>query len=200
MQKLTARQEQVLQLIKDFINETGMPPTRAEIADRLGFRSANAAEDHLRALKKKGAIEMIPNSSRGIRLPFSDEDLGLPLLGKVAAGAPILALENIDTYIPLQADFFTPAADFLLTVQGDSMVDIGILDGDLLAVKNADTARNGEIVVARVDDEVTVKRFERKGSREVVLHAENRDYEPIHVDLKNQAFSIEGKMVGIIRR
>lgn len=199
MQELTPRQQEILQLIKDFIVETGMPPTRAEIADKLGFRSPNAAEDHLRALQRKGAIEMIPGSSRGIRVPDM-EDEGLPIVGKVAAGEPILALENIDTHIPIQGDFFSPAADYLLRVQGDSMVDIGILDGDLLAVQKADSARTGEVVVARLEDEVTVKRFERKSSRQVLLHAENENYQPINIDLKEQSFAIEGKMVGIIRR
>ena len=199
MQGLTPRQQEILQLIKDFIGETGMPPTRAEIAAKLGFKSPNAAEDHLRALQRKGAIEMIPGSSRGIRVPDMDDD-GLPIVGKVAAGEPILALENIDTRIPIQGDFFSPAADYLLRVQGDSMMEIGVLDGDLLAVQKVETARTGEVVVARVDDEVTVKRFERKGARNVVLHPENQDYEPIEVDLKEQQFSIEGKMVGIIRR
>lgn len=200
MQGLTHRQQEILQLIKDFILDTGMPPTRAEIANKLGFRSPNAAEDHLRALERKGAIEMIPGSSRGIRVPGMAEEEGLPIVGKVAAGEPILALENIDTRIPIQGDFFTPAADYLLRVQGDSMIEIGILDGDLLAVQNAETARNGEVVVARVDDEVTVKRFERKGARNVVLHPENESFTPIEVDLKEQSFAIEGKMVGIIRR
>lgn len=199
MTELTPRQQEILQLIKDFIAETGMPPTRAEIADKLGFRSPNAAEDHLRALQRKGAIEMIPGSSRGIRI-LDMEDEGLPIVGKVAAGEPILALENIDTHIPIQGDFFSPTADYLLRVQGDSMVDIGILDGDLLAVQKAETARTGEVVVARLEDEVTVKRFERKSSRQVLLHAENKDYDPINVDLKEQNFAIEGKMVGIIRR
>lgn len=199
MQGLTTRQEEILQLIKDFISDTGMPPTRAEIADKLGFRSANAAEDHLKALARKGAIEMIPGSSRGIRLPEAAND-GLPVIGKVAAGQPLLAIENIDTHIPIQGDFFAPPADYLLRVEGESMKDIGIMDGDLLAVSKAETARNGEVVVARVDDEVTVKRFERKSSREVVLHAENEKFSPIKIDLKMQQFAIEGKAVGVIRR
>lgn len=199
MNELTPRQQEILQLIKDFMAETGMPPTRAEIADKFGFRSPNAAEDHLKALHRKGAIEMIPGSSRGIRLPHAEEE-GLPIVGKVAAGEPILALENIDTHIPIQGDFFSPAADYLLRVQGDSMIDIGILDGDLLAVQKAESARTGEVVVARVEDEVTVKRFERKSTRKVRLHAENSHYSPIDVDLKEQSFAIEGKMVGIIRR
>ena len=200
MQALTARQEQILQLIKDFMAETGMPPTRAEIANKLGFRSANAAEDHLKALARKGAIEMIPGSSRGIRLAESEEDQGLPLIGKVAAGQPILAIENIDTRIPIQGDFFAPPADYLLRVEGESMIEIGIMDGDLLAVSKVQTARDGEVIVARVDDEVTVKRFERKSAREVVLHAENTEFSPINVDLKSQQFAIEGKAVGVIRR
>ena len=200
MQGLTARQQEILLLIKGFISETGMPPTRAEIAEKLGFRSANAAEDHLKALARKGAIEMIPGSSRGIRLPDSEEDEGLPLIGKVAAGQPILAIENIDTRIPIQGDFFAPPADYLLRVEGESMIEIGIMDGDLLAVCKTDTARNGEVVVARVDEEVTVKRFERKSSREVILHAENAEFEPVEVDLKLQQFAIEGRAVGVIRR
>ena len=199
MQGLTTRQEQILQLIKDFMVETGMPPTRAEISRKLGFKSANAAEDHLRALAKKGAIEMIPGSSRGIKLTESAQT-GLPIVGKVAAGQPILAVENIDSRVPVQGDFFAPPADYLLRVQGESMKDIGIMDGDLLAVRKTESARNGEVVVARVDDEVTVKRFERKSSRQIVLHAENDDFLPIEVDLKNQLFAIEGKAVGVIRR
>jgi len=199
MNELTQRQQEILQLIKDIIVETGMPPTRAEIANKFGFRSPNAAEDHLKALHRKGAIEMIPGSSRGIRIP-NMKDEGLAIVGKVAAGEPILALENIDTHIPIQGDFFSPAADYLLRVQGDSMVDIGILDGDLLAVQKAESARTGEVVVARLEDEVTVKRFERKNARQVLLHAENKSYEPINVDLKEQSFAIEGKMVGVIRR
>ncbi len=134
MQALTPRQQEILQLIRDFISDTGMPPTRAEISEKLGFRSANAAEDHLRALARKGAIEMIPGSSRGIRLPEAANE-GLPVVGKVAAGAPLLAIENIDTHVPIQGDFFAPPADYLLRVEGESMKDIGIMDGDLLAVQ-----------------------------------------------------------------
>jgi repressor LexA len=199
MQALTPRQQEILQLIRDFISDTGMPPTRAEISEKLGFRSANAAEDHLRALARKGAIEMIPGSSRGIRLPEAANE-GLPVVGKVAAGAPLLAIENIDTHVPIQGDFFAPPADYLLRVEGESMKDIGIMDGDLLAVQKIQTARNGEVVVARVDDEVTVKRFERKSPSQVILHAENQDFKPIEIDLRMQQFAIEGKAVGIIRR
>lgn len=199
MQALTPRQQEILQLIRDFISDTGMPPTRAEISEKLGFRSANAAEDHLRALARKGAIEMIPGSSRGIRLPEAANE-GLPVVGKVAAGAPLLAIENIDTHVPIQGDFFAPPADYLLRVEGESMKDIGIMDGDLLAVQKVQTARNGEVVVARVDDEVTVKRFERKSSSHIILHPENQDFTPIEVDLRMQQFAIEGKAVGVIRR
>ena len=199
MQALTPRQQEILQLIRDFISDTGMPPTRAEISEKLGFRSANAAEDHLRALARKGAIEMIPGSSRGIRLPEAANE-GLPVVGKVAAGAPLLAIENIYTHVPIQGDFFAPPADYLLRVEGESMKDIGIMDGDLLAVQKIQTARNGEVVVARVDDEVTVKRFERKSPSQVILHAENQDFKPIEIDLRMQQFAIEGKAVGIIRR
>jgi len=199
MQALTPRQQEILQLIRDFISDTGMPPTRAEISEKLGFRSANAAEDHLRALARKGAIEMIPGSSRGIRLPEAANE-GLPVVGKVAAGAPLLAIENIDTHVPIQGDFFAPPADYLLRVEGESMKDIGIMDGDLLAVQKIQTARNGEVVVARVDDEVTVKRFERKSPSQVILYAENQDFKPIEIDLRMQQFAIEGKAVGIIRR
>lgn len=199
MQALTPRQQEILQLIRDFISDTGMPPTRAEISEKLGFRSANAAEDHLRALARKGAIEMIPGSSRGIRLPEAANE-GLPVVGKVAAGAPLLAIENIDTHVPIQGDFFAPPADYLLRVEGESMKDIGIMDGDLLAVQKIQTARNGEVIVARVDDEVTVKRFERKSSSQIILHSENQDFMPIEVDLRMQQFAIEGKAVGVIRR
>jgi repressor LexA len=199
MQALTPRQQEILQLIRDFISDTGMPPTRAEISEKLGFRSANAAEDHLRALARKGAIEMIPGSSRGIRLHEAANE-GLPVVGKVAAGAPLLAIENIDSHVPIQGDFFAPPADYLLRVEGESMRDIGIMDGDLLAVQKIQTARNGEVVVARVDDEVTVKRFERKSPSHVILHAENQDFKPIEIDLRMQQFAIEGKAVGVIRR
>ena len=153
--KLTPRQAQVLDLIRRHIEDTGYPPTRADIAQALGFKSPNAAEEHLKALARKGAIEMIPGTSRGIRLP---EEAGLPVVGRVAAGNPILAQENIEDHVAMPAGFFRPRADFLLRVQGDSMIDAGILDGDLLAVHRAPEAANGQIVVARVDDEVTVKR------------------------------------------
>ncbi len=199
MIKLTARQQQVLDLIKDHIDDTGYPPTRAEIAQILGFRSANAAEEHLKALARKGAIEMVAGASRGIRLPETQD--GIPLVGRVAAGSPILAEEHIEDYCKIPMEFFSPQADFLLTVHGMSMKDAGILDGDLLAVHRTDQARNGEIVVARIEDEVTVKRFKRERNNALVeLWPENPDFDVITVDLRDEAFAIEGLSVGVIRR
>jgi repressor LexA len=198
MENLTSRQAQVLDLIKQYIGDTGYPPTRADIARELGFKSPNAAEEHLKALARKGAIEMIPGTSRGIRLP---DDGGLPIVGRVAAGSPILASEHIEDRVELPAGFFQPRADFLLRVHGDSMKDAGILDGDLLAVHKTPEAANGQIVVARIEDEVTVKRFQRTRQRsKVLLLPENEDYEPIEVDLKEQPFQIEGLSVGVIRQ
>ena len=197
---LTARQAQILELIRQYISETGYPPTRAEIAKELGFKSANAAEEHLKALARKGAIEMIPGTSRGVRLPEL-LDQGLPIVGRVAAGDPILAEENIEDRIDLPAGFFQPQADYLLRVRGDSMIDAGILDGDLLAVHKTQQATNGQIVVARIDQEVTVKRFQRTKKRnQILLLPENEAYNPIEVDLANQAFAIEGLSVGVIRQ
>ena len=198
MEKLTARQNQVLELIRNHIEQTGYPPTRADIARELGFRSANAAEEHLRALARKGAIEMVAGASRGIRLP---EQKGIPIVGQVAAGHPILATEQIEDYCDISASFFHPRADFLLNVKGMSMRDAGILDGDLLAVHKTSEANNGQIVVARLDDEVTVKRLKRNRSRyHLTLLPENPEFEPIEVDLREQACSIEGISVGVIRR
>ncbi len=194
---LTARQAEVLDLVRSHINETGYPPTRADIARKLGFKSPNAAEEHLKALARKGALEVVPGTSRGIRLPA---DEGLPVVGRVAAGSPILAQEHIEERCQVPANLFRPAADFLLRVEGDSMVDVGILDGDLLAVRKTSEAANGAIVVARIDDDVTVKRFRRKSRSKVLLEAENQDYEPIEVDLKSQELVIEGLSVGVIRR
>jgi repressor LexA len=196
MQQLTPRQAEVLDLIRRHIEDTGYPPTRADIARELGFRSANAAEEHLKALARKGAIEIIPGTSRGIRLPDSP---GLPVVGRVAAGQPILAQEHIEDHCEVASGFFRPRADYLLRVQGESMRDVGILDGDLLAVHRAEVAENGQIVVARVEDEVTVKRFRREASHRVVLLAENPDFAPIEVDLREQAFAIEGLGVGVLR-
>ena len=203
MRPLTERQQQIYNLIKKIIQTTGMPPTRAEIAQKLGFRSANAAEEHLKALAKKGAIEMIAGSSRGIRLLLeqpeeTSEFEGIPLIGKVAAGSPILAQEHIETHYQMSPTLFRPHADFLLRVQGMSMKDIGILDGDLLAVHKTQNVKNGQVVVARIDDEVTVKRLSQKG-RHVKLVAENPEFAPIDIDLEQQSFAIEGIAVGIIR-
>ena len=199
MYNLTHRQEQVLQLIKSYAEETGYPPTRAEIAQMLGYKSANAAEEHIKALARKGAIEIIPGASRGIRLPESHD--GIPIVGRVAAGSPILAQEHIEDYCDIPHSFFSPSADYLLRVSGMSMKDIGILDGDLLAVHATDQARNGQIVVARIGEEVTVKRFKRVGNRSIVeLWPENPDFQVIEVDLRDKEFAIEGLSVGVIRR
>ncbi len=197
MIKLTERQEQVLAVIRHHVDQTGYPPTRADIAKAMNFRSANAAEEHLKALARKGAIDIIPGASRGIRLT---EDRGLPLIGRVAAGSPVLAQEHIEDYVSLQANFFSPAADFLLQVTGDSMMNVGILDGDLLAVHQCVEARENQIVVARIDDEVTVKRLRRPSPNVVELVAENPAYDPIVVNLAEQHFAIEGVSVGVIRR
>lgn len=197
--KLTQRQTDVLDCIKDYIRTTGYPPTRAEIARELGFKSANAAEEHLKALARKGAIEMIAGTSRGIRIPNFDDDNGLPIVGQVAAGEPILAQENVEDRITIASDFFHPPADYLLRVRGTSMKDVGIMDGDLLAVHQCQTAKDGEIVVARLDNDVTVKRFKREGKL-IYLIAENEEFEPIVVDLEQQELSIEGLGVGVIRR
>lgn len=194
---LTARQAEILELIRGYVAEEGCPPTRAEIADTLGFRSPNAAEDHLRALERKGYIELVPGASRGIRL--LDEDYGLPVVGRVAAGEPILAEQNIEDYCQLEPHCFRPVADYLLRVRGDSMRDIGILDGDLLAVHRTRHAENGQVVVARLGDDVTVKRFRQRGAV-VRLLPENPDYEPIRVDLREQELVIEGLAVGVLRK
>lgn len=202
MRPLTPRQEEVLELIKSTISDTGMPPTRAEIAKRLGFRSANAAEEHLKALARKGVIEVLPGTSRGIKLnvPLNDqaEDEGIPLIGRVAAGEPILAQEHIESHYQVDPGLFHPQADYLLRVYGESMKDIGIMDGDLLAVHRTKDIRNGQVVVARVDEDVTVKRFERNGEQ-VLLHAENPNFSTIKVDLASQPFEIEGIAVGVMR-
>ena len=197
MNKLTTRQTEVLDFIRNYIEETGYPPTRAEIAKKLGFKSANASEEHLKALARKGAIEMIPGTSRGIKLP---ENEGIPIVGLVAAGNPILAEEHVEDYCELPATFFNPSADYMLRVRGDSMIDCGIMDGDLLAVHNTQTVNNGDIVVARIEDEVTVKRFQQSKNKQMVtLLPENKNFSAIEIDLRNQEFVIEGLGVGIIR-
>jgi repressor LexA len=192
---LTARQSEILQLIRDSIESNGYPPTRAEICTAFGFSSPNAAEEHLRTLERKGAIRMEPGAARGIRLV---EQLGLPLIGNVAAGRPILSEAHIQKRYQLDPGLFAPRADYLLRVRGLSMRDAGILDGDLLAVHRTTEARSGQIIVARVDDEVTVKRLRRKGNR-VELLAENPDFAPIVIDLRETPLAIEGLAVGLIR-
>ena len=195
MVKLTPRQQEILDFIRNSLEMLGAPPTRAEIANAFGFSSHNAAEEHLRALAKKGVIVLEPGSARGIRLV---EQLGLPLIGSVAAGSPILAVENVLGRYALDANLFRPRADFLLRVRGLSMINAGILDGDLLAVRRSSEASNGQIVVARLEDDVTVKRFRQHGNI-VELIAENPDYEPIIVDTRTQQIEIEGVAVGLIR-
>lgn len=195
MRDLTPRQEEILNLIREWIETTGLPPTRAEIAERFGFSSPNAAEQHLKGLAKKGALDLVPGTSRGIRLRGGG---GLPLVGQVAAGRPILAQENIERHVQFDPALFTPRADYLLKVRGMSMKDAGILDGDLLAVHRKPEARTGQIVVARLGDEVTVKRFKNRG-RLVQLLPENPDFQPIEVDITREELVIEGIAVGVIR-
>jgi repressor LexA len=209
MIKLTARQEQILNLIRDAIENTGFPPTRAEIAAELGFRSANAAEEHLQALARKGAIEISPGTSRGIRLigaaalsmpmPPPTLMMALPLVGRVAAGSPILALEHVEATYSVDPAMFSSRPDFLLKVRGESMRDAGIMDGDLLAVKKVDSAKNGQIVVARIGDDVTVKRYRKTGSL-IELLPENPDFKVIKVDPAVDDFTLEGLAVGLMRR
>ena len=198
MRELTARQSEILDFIQSFVAETGMPPTRAEIARKLGFRSVNAAEEHLRALQRKGVISLIPGASRGIQLLDTDHEAGLPLIGRVAAGQPMLASEHIEARYHLDMALFNPRPHYLLRVHGMSMRDAGILDGDLLAVHRTSEARAGQIVVARVHDEVTVKTLARKGHMVELLPA-NPDFEPIVVDTRSELLEIEGLAVGLIR-
>jgi repressor LexA len=214
MRDLTPRQQQILQLIQDHIADTGFPPTRAEIAQTLGFRSPNAAEEHLKALARKGVIEITSGASRGIRLkllgiPREDDErldmpsavqlaLTLPLIGRVAAGSPILAQEHVEASYALDPNLFVERPDYLLKVRGMSMRDAGILDGDLLAVKRAQDARSGQIVVARVGNEVTVKRLRKRGHT-VELLPENPDFEPIVIDARDEEFALEGIGVGLVR-
>lgn len=205
---LTDRQQKVLNWIRRHLESTGMPPTRAEIATGLGFRTASSAEDHLRALARKGALELTPGASRGLRLkdmpelPGTGLPRGLPIIGRVAAGSPILAAEHIEAHVRVDPTLFSPRADYLLRVRGQSMRDAGILDGDLLAVHRTAEARSGQIVVARLSgqggDEVTVKRLKRRG-RELMLVAENPDFAPIVIDPKRAALTIEGIAVGLVR-
>jgi repressor LexA len=215
--KLTDRQQQILDLVRSAIERTGAPPTRAEIANELGFRSANAAEEHLQALARKGVIELVGGTSRGIRLKSDTlralnlsrnkqfslplpgmAQLSLPLIGRVAAGSPILAQEHVDQTFMVEASMFPRRPDYLLKVRGMSMRDAGIIDGDLLAVQKAKDAKNGQIVVARLGDEVTVKRF-RRGRHGIELIPENPDFQTIMVPPDTADFELEGLAVGLIR-
>ncbi len=195
MEELTPQQNRILQFIRKALESTGLPPTRAEIAHAMEFRSPNAAEEHLRTLERKGAIEILKGSARGIRLKDGG---GLPLIGRVAAGSPILAEAHVQGHYQVDPALFKPSADYLLRVRGMSMRDAGILDGDLLAVHRVSEARSGQVVVARVNDEVTVKRLRRKGAM-VELLPENPEYEPIVVDTRREELVIEGLGVGVIR-
>lgn len=197
-EKLTKRQSQILEAIKTNIKDTGFPPTRAEIAQMFGFKSPNAAEDHVRALERKGYITILPGSSRGIQIVGANENVGIPVVGRVAAGEPILAQEYIEDRMEVDPSIFEPNADYFLRVQGMSMRDAGILEDDLLAVHMTKNVRKGQIIVARIGDEVTVKRFEKKG-KVVLLHPENPDFSTITVDLKETPFEIEGLAVGVLR-
>ncbi|MEM6640855.1 MAG: transcriptional repressor LexA [Pseudomonadota bacterium] len=204
MQDLTARQAEILTLIHDHMTETGMPPTRAEIARQLGFKSTNAAEEHLRALERKGAIELIPGTSRGIRIKTQmaaeiEENSGLPLIGRVAAGSPILAQEHIEARFHIDPDLFHPKPHYLLQVHGMSMRDVGIVEGDLVAVHRTPEVRHNQIIVARLEDEVTVQRYRQKG-KQVWLMPENDEFTPIKVDLEYESLTIEGVVVGVIRQ
>ncbi len=200
--QLTERQQEIFDFVKNHISTTGMPPTRVEIAREIGFKSPNAAEEHLKALARKGYIEMLSGTSRGIRILVNDEEAAnedsLPLVGRVAAGTPIEAIEHIEDHYPVSGTMFNPTADYLLRVNGNSMENIGILDGDLLAVHKTKVAKNGQVVVASVDDEVTVKRLEKKGNL-IYLHPENDELESIVVDPRFEYIEIEGIAVGVIR-
>ena len=197
MSKLTDRQSQVLELIRTYIDSTGYPPTRADIARELGFRSPNAAEEHLRALERKGMIEMTAGASRGIRL---SGESGIPVVGRVAAGSPVLASEHIEQHVQVPPALFSPRADYFLRVSGMSMKDAGIIDGDLLAVHRTTEARQNQIVVARIDDEVTVKRLHRTRERHIVeLLPENADFAPLRIDMREHDFTLEGISVGVLR-
>ena len=200
---LTDRQTEILRLIRELTEVSGFPPTRAEIAERMGFRSVNAAEQHLRALERKGVLDITAGSSRGIKLrdrggPKLSRLLELPVVGRVAAGSPILAEEHVTARYQMDPNLFTPRADYLLKVRGLSMRDAGIMDGDLLAVKKVDSAKNGQIVVARIGDDVTVKRYKKTGSL-IELFPENPDFKVIKVDTEVDDFALEGLAVGLMR-
>lgn len=203
VEPLTDRQSEVLKLVRELTESSGFPPTRAEIAEKMGFRSVNAAEQHLRALERKGALEILQGASRGLRIrdkggARAGRLMELPVVGRVAAGSPMLAEEHLQGHYQVDPNLFTPRADYLLKVRGMSMRDAGILEGDLLAVHRTPEARTGQVVVARIADEVTVKRYRRRG-HSVQLLPENPDFEPIELDLRRDPLSIEGVAVGVIR-
>ena len=199
MKELTSRQAEVLEFIRTYLSETGYPPTRLDISRKLGFKSANAAEEHLKALARKNVIEVMPGTSRGIKLKKKLPN-GVPVVGKVSAGKPILAPEHIDAHYEMNPEIFDPPADYLLRVNGDSMIEGGIHDGDLLVVHDTDEVKNNDLVVARVDGEVTVKRFRKSRSKyQIMLMPQNSKYSPSVLDSRHQPFNIEGKGVGLMR-
>ena len=198
MKGLTSRQEEILNLIKDHLKEKGFPPTRADISKTFGFKSPNAAEQHLRAIEKKGFISILPGASRGLVL--NQEEVGIPVIGLVAAGQPILAEENVENKLEVPPSMFKQKADFFLRVKGESMKDVGINEEDLIAVKKSKECKNGDIVVARINDEVTVKTFKSNGEGEVILQAENKNFDSIKVNVSEDDFFIEGICVGVIKR
>ena len=198
MKGLTSRQEEILNLIKDHLKEKGFPPTRADISKTFGFKSPNAAEQHLRAIEKKGFISILPGASRGLVL--NQEEVGIPVIGLVAAGQPILAEENVENKLEVPTSMFKQKADFFLRVKGESMKDVGINEEDLIAVKKSKECKNGDIVVARINDEVTVKTFKTNGEGEVILQAENKNFNSIKVNVSEEDFFIEGICVGVIKR
>ncbi len=198
MKNLTNRQKEILDLIKSYITDYGFPPTRAEISKVLGFKSANAAEQHLRAIEKKGYLKILAGASRGIVLT-EDEEKGIPVIGLVAAGGPILAQENIEKRIPISQNLLTEKVDYYLRVKGDSMVDAGIFEEDLIGVQKTNDMKIGSVVVARVNDEVTVKTLKKLSSEEVVLKAENENYSDIKVNPSIDELNFEGTCVGLLR-
>ena len=205
MKKITSQQQRVLDCIQVYLNKTGFPPTRADICKELGFKSPNSAETHLRALEKKGFISIESGTSRGISIignssPNSDVHDEYPVIGLVAAGSPTLATENIENKINCPNNFFDSQFDYFLKVKGLSMKDAGIMEDDLVAVKKTSEIKNGDIVIARIDDEVTIKFFNRRSEKVIELEAANEDYKNIIVDLETENFAIEGKSVGLLRK
>ena len=198
MKTLTNRQKEILDLIKSYIVDYGFPPTRAEISKILGFKSANAAEQHLRAIEKKGYIQILSSASRGIVLS-EDEEMGIPVIGLVAAGGPILAQENIEKRVPVSQSLLTESVDYYLRVKGDSMIDVGIYEEDLIGVKKTADIKVGKVVVARINDEVTVKTLKKFSSEEVILKAENKNYSDIKVNPLIDKLNFEGTCVGLLR-